>query len=472
MIVAPYKRHPNPPTVAVLTEAGVVVDEDGRSWPAGHTPKDVRAWVDYDTVRRLLLAGHGEALCWNGEEIRWRPKRLDAEGWAMRSTDVAVLKVPFPDDLDLTLLGLQRWRDWLQRHQAAPVGTAGSAAWSLLRATLERTLFTGSGDPPPLLQTLGGRMLVGPAGQGRYRGDLRHLDLSAAYASTLAGLSYGGRWFRTRDLPAKFQGRPAEWWALGGRPVFVRARVRVPRQLRPAPLVRRPKQRMSALQLYVDQLMNDRYPAGCTMTGVWTWQEVEGAQDAGVRVLDVRDTWVHLGGWECFAPWWRAILQGRELGGFAGLLAKITGNALWGRFCMIPGAGAKTIRSARRGRIRSRPLRQAGGLPPAHDLAETVSGQVRARLYDALLVAGGRLISAHTDGLWADGLDAGELAQGWRQKGAARQLDLIDPQTLRYWPRPGDEREPFHLFAGRPPLEQPQAFAEAWAQLSLSGAAL
>lgn len=464
MIISPYKRTPTPPTVAVLTGDGVVYDEDGRTWAPSQTPPDVRVWVDYDTVRQLVLAGRGEALCWNGEEIRWRPTRQDPEGWTTRRTDVAVLKVPFPATVEATLQGLARWRDWLERYGAAPTGTAGSAAWSLLRATLNRTLFTGSGDPPPLIQTMGGRMLIGERGQGRYRGDLRHIDLSAAYASTLAQLSYGGRWHRAADLPVS---RDPEWWALGGRPVFARARVRVPGDLRPAPLIRRPRARMSQLQLYVDQLMNDRYPSGVTMTGVWTWQELEAAEHAGCRVLAVHDLFVHLGGWEAFAPWWDAIVVGRAGGGFAGLLAKITGNALWGRFCMIPGAGTKTIRTVKGSRVRSRPTRQQGGIPPAHDLAETVSGQVRARLFDAMRVAGDRLISAHTDGLWADGLGADELPPGWRQKGRASQLDLIDPQTLRYWPRPADERAPFHVFAGRPPLEQPTAFDEAWRELGL-----
>ena len=466
MIIAPYKRPPSPPTVAVLVDHQTVVDEDGKSWLPGLTPKDMRVFVDYDGVRRITNAGHGEALCWNAEEIRWRPARPAGEdGWHPRPTDVFVLKLPFPDEVELALLGLVKWRDWLERYGASPTGTAGSAAWSLLRARLEGTLFTGSGDRPPLVQTMGGRMLLGPAGQGSFVGDLRHVDMSAAYASTLAEMSYGGVWHRRSQLPSDFRGRPPEWWALAGRPCFVRARVRVPVRMAPAPLIRRPRARMSPMEAYVDQLMNVRYPSGVVMRGLWTQQELAGAEEAGCRIIEVTDVYVHLGGWPAFAPWWAAIAEGRRMRGFAGSLAKITGNALWGRFCMIPGAGRKTVRAVRKGRVRTRPVRQAGGQPPAHDLAEAVSGQVRARLYDAVRVAGDRLVSAHTDGLWAKGLDVSELPEGWRLKGRARRLDVIDPQAIRYWPRPSHEREPFYVFAGRPPMEQPAAFEAAWSEL-------
>lgn len=470
MIVAPYKRPPSPPTVAVLTDQGAVVDEDGREWPAGLTPADMRVFVDYDTVRALVNAGHGEALCWNGEEIRWRAVRRDDAGWANRASDVSVLKVPFPDTVAGQLRGLARWRDWLARYDASPTGTAGSAAWSLLRARLERTLFTGSGDRPQLIQTMGGRMLLGPGGQGTFRGDLRHIDLSAAYATTLAGMNYGGVWHRRSQLPPAVRSRPPEWFALGGRPVFAHAKVRIPAGLAPAPLIRRPRARMSPMELYVDQLMNVRYPSGVTMSGVWTWQELIGAEEAGVRILKIDDLWVHLGGFDAFAPWWDAIVAGRRMRGFAGLLAKITGNALWGRFCMIPGVGTKTVRVVRGGRVYQRRVATSGGQPPAHDLAEAVSGQVRARLYDAAMVAGDRLVSAHTDGLWAVGLDAGELPAGWRLKGRARRMDVVDPQTLRYWPRPADDREPFHVMAGYPPSEAPAAFEQAWGEVERAAA--
>src|ERR1035437_796752 len=92
--------------------------------------------------------------------------------------------------------------------------------------------------------------------------------------------------------------------------------------------------------------------------------------------------------------------------GLAGLLAKVTGNALWGRFCMDPRSqGRRSIRS-RNGKIGSRELPLRGGLPPAHDLAELVSGRVRAELYRLMVAAGDDLLSAHTDAAWIRGGEA------------------------------------------------------------------
>lgn len=469
MIVEPYRRTPAAPTVALLLPDGRVHDELGRDYPAAHlqqryAAEGVRCWCDYDTVRRLVADGHGEALCWNGEEIRWRPKAWDTAGWHVRPSDVAVIKLTFPQ-LGRALWGLGRWRDWLARWEAAPAGgTMGSAAWSLLRATLDRTLFTGSGDPPPLLQTMGGRTLIGPSGQGVYRGRLNHLDMEAAYASTLAGVCYGGRWHRQSDLPAR---RTPEQWTGEGRPLFARCTVRVPSNVTPGPLIRRPRRKMTPMELYVDQLMNDRFPSGTRLTGLWTWQEIQAAVDAGCRLVKVDDLWVHLGGWYPFARWWRAVQEGRQLAGLAGTLAKMTGNALWGRFCMTPGVGVKTIRSRKGRRTVERPAATTGGLRPSHDLAETVSGQVRAQLFQAVRLAGDRLVSAHTDGLWADGVEPAELGDGWRLKGHARRLDLIDPQCLRYWPYPSHELEPFHVMAGYAPAEQEQAFNRLWTILGI-----
>jgi hypothetical protein len=203
-----------------------------------------------------------------------------------------------------------------------------------------------------------------------------------------------------------------------------------------------------------------RYPVGATMQGVWTWQEVETAVRHGTRLLELKDVWVHLGGRFIFQAWWEAVQEGRKAPGLAGMLAKVTGNALWGRFCMDNRVqGVRTIR-AREGRtIASRPVRVLGGQPAAHDLAETVSGRTRARLYDVMMTAGPKLVSAHTDGIWSTQLDQPD---GWRRKGLARRLDLIDPQTLRYWPIPPNPTEPWVVMAGIPATMATEAFERSW----------
>jgi hypothetical protein len=149
--------------------------------------------------------------------------------------------------------------------------------------------------------------------------------------------------------------------------------------------------------------------------------------------------------------------------GLAGLLAKTTGNALWGRFAMsVETNGVRTIRSADgKGRLVARPFPFTGGLPGSHDLAETVSGRIRAKLGDAIELAGADLLSAHTDGIWAhDVARLGELDE-WRQKQSARELWLLDPQTLRYRPTRGGVQT---VYAGVPAGMADEAFDEEWAR--------
>lgn len=464
MIVEPYKLHPVAPTIALVTADGRAISEHGEildldDWPAG-----TRAFCSYDTARELLLDGQGEALCWNREEIRWRHRRLE-DGWKRRASDVNVLKLPFPDDVTACLTALTGWRDWLASYRAAPTGTSGASSWSLLRSTLLQTLWTTVGEGPPLRATIGGRQELGPAGQGRFEGILEQVDLPAAYATELGHLRYGGRWIRAEDAPIKHD---PEWWAQGGRCIFVRAVVEIP-DLPYGPLPRRARKPQTGFLR--STLLGTDYPTGCRLQGVWTWQELETAVTHGARILRILDTWVHIAGdSEPFAYWWQAVCKGREMPGLAGLLAKVTGNALWGRFCMDSrAAGERSVMSRRpNGKHldqRILPLRPMP--PPAHDLAETISGRVRARLYNLMMTAGENLVSCHTDGAWLQG--ALEPPEGWRVKGAARRLDLLDPQVIRYWPRPPRRSEPWVVFSGVPSRQADAAFAAAWERAGMDG---
>lgn len=454
-MISPYKRHPEPPLVALLTAERTVIDEHGELRQFDRWPDGMRCWCDYDTARQLVSEGYGEALCWNGEEIVWRHRRFE-QGWKRRSSDVSVIKLPFYEQHELTVNALRRWRDWLAGYGASPTSTTGSAAWSLLRARLERNLWTNMGDAPPLRQTLGGRQTLGPAGAGIFTGRIEQLDLPAAYASELGHLAYGGHWFKASSLPR----HDPEWWAGEGRPVFCRAYLSIPGSLGFGPLPRRSRRRLHGLAAAI---VDAEYPLGRRMQGLWTWQELAAAEKHGSRIVRIAETWVHLAGErKPFLGWWQAVEQGRRMGGLAGLLAKTTGNALWGRFAMDARAyGLRTIRSAdRRGRLVARSFAFNGGRPAAHDLAETVSGRVRARLYDAMMLAGDDLLSAHTDGIWCyrspELLDA---LPDWRRKQETFRLELLSPQALRYASRRGGDEV---VFAGVPARQAEEAFRAAW----------
>jgi hypothetical protein len=463
VIIDPYKRNPLPPEVAILDRSGNVRGESG-SHELESLEKGVRVWADYDTVNLLVNEGHGEAICWNGEAIHWRHRNFpedDAsdDGWKPRRSDVHVIKLPFPDEPGRALSGLARWRDWLASYGAAPTGTMGSASWSLLRSTLEGELRTGEPfrNAPPLRLTVGGRQQLGPGGEGIYTGRLEQWDIPAAYAETLARLPYGGSWHTQSEMVEAGAGRRSlDWWSDDGRPVFVRAQVKIP-DLPFGPLPRRPRGRSDP---FLKLGLGCPYPVETTLQGFWTLQELLAAETAGCRILRVLEVWGHFaGGRRPFEPWWSAVREGRELHGFPGQLAKMTGNALWGRFCMDGRLGQRTIRSRGAKRLRSRPLVFRGGQPPAHDLAETVSGRVRARLYEAMVETGESLISAHTDGLWKR--RDGEPIEGWRRKQRASRIELLTPQTLRYWPLPSGD--PVSVVAGEPASTAEAAFEKQWA---------
>lgn len=461
MKIEPYKRTPAEQRMAWLDRAGQPVSEEGEllawdDWPAG-----TRLFTSWDTAYALVRAGEGEALCWNGEEIRWRhaaPQGGDGPyGWRPSSNDAHVIRYPFDDaDVPGILRALAGWRTWLEREGAGVVGSTGSCAWSLLRATLEAPLWTRVGERPPLAFVAGGRIENGPAGSGAFAGLLHHHDLPAAYASTLGGLRYGGRWFEVTGE------HEPEWYASNGLPVFARARVRLPAGVPFGLLLRRPRHRG-----YLAGLLEGGYPnePGRRIQGVWTWPELELARRYGASVQLLR-VWAHRARLDQtpFLPWWRAVERGRGMEGLAGQLAKMTGNALWGRLAMDAGQrGERFIRSRTggSGRLVQRRLPSRPAPPPDHALAETVSGRIRAQLTEAMLVAGPDLVCAHTDGLWCEAAHPFELElEGWRQDKAARRLELVQPMILRWWPMRGSS--PRVVFAGVPAGVAERAFEEVW----------
>jgi hypothetical protein len=458
--IDPYKVNPVPPTVAYLDCDGRAVDELGDVHELETLPRGTRVYGSWDTVDALLGAGEGEAYIWNEEPVRWRHRRFDDGpiGWSRRHTDVTVIRLPFPADPTRVLAGLAGWRDWLGRYGAAPQGSLGSSAMSLLRATIREPLRTAAGALPPVRWTLGGRqqLLVEPRTSFA---DAVHLDLPAAYSSTLGTMRYGGFW---RELEA-----PALRWlessSQAGAPVLAHARVRVPASLAVGPVPRRPRRQPGSVDASWDMcdVMNPAvvgYPTGVRLAGTWSWPELAEAIEAGCAV-DVDRAWVHvtrsgaLG--QPFLPWWGAVQEGRAMPGFAGGLAKASANALWGQFCI--GEGRRMLRRGD-GSVRLLPA-PGGGMPRSWDLAELITGAVRAKLAGLMRRLGAGVLSVHTDGGWTDGV--GEPPDGWLVKAEATRLDLIGPQSLRYW-REGSRGGALYCVSGVAPARAESWFEERW----------
>lgn len=148
------------------------------------------------------------------------------------------------------------------------------------------------------------------------------------------------------------------------------------------------------------------------------------------------------------------------MGGVPSIVNKMTGNALWGRFALMSGQRTVVDGDVVAGRKQARLLSVRATPFPGHDLAETVSGRVRAKLARTMLQAGERLLSAHTDGVWVEG----ELElDGWRPDKRARRIDLLQPACLRWWPNP--HGGPRVVYAGQPRVAASAAFEKAWSEL-------
>lgn len=255
--------------------------------------------------------------------------------------------------------------------------------------------------------------------------------------------------------------KPPEWWAAQNRPVFVRAKVRLSGSVAFGPLPRKPRKR---LHYFATLLQPNLYPSSGVIQGVWTWEEVLAAELAGCKIVKIMETWGHLAAErKPFVPWWEAIQDGRLMKGMAGQLAKMTGNALWGRFCMDSTLSDRSIlsrqRNAKQLDRRVLPI-VMGGARPDHALAETVSGRVRAHLFLMMEQCGDRLLSAHTDGVWTR--DIPEPPDGWRCKVRARRFDILNPQKFRYYP--ANRLEPVAIYAGVPAQKAAETFERDWSQ--------
>lgn len=418
-MIEPYKKPRPHRELAYLLDAETVLTEDGTEATLKATLKQgVQVWAPSERLRELTREGSGSAILWRYVAIGWSPHR-DAQSWPVRG-----LAIDSPEQPSDALDGLCKWRTWLESYGAAPAGSLGGSGLSLLKASLARPLWTDMGDSPPIRFTMGGRQETRYPSPTHVRGNLVNSDIQAAYANTLGGLLYGGRWqrYEWRQLwRARYEKNL-------GLLMYVRAKVDVPElqetfpQLREGhrgPLLSRPRKTPTAADALFWTL-EERFPSGQTIQGVWTFDELESAIESGAVVKKIIDVWIHESNERPFELWLRRVHEGRELSGFAGRLAKATGNATWGQFAIARGRRQVVAK----GRNEKLPLRGGNPSQRAFDLAESIAGRVRANLYRGMTAAGPRLICAHTDGLWSEGASI----VGWRHDDNADEMRLFDAQ--------------------------------------------
>lgn len=438
--------------VGWLVDPGTVLLEDQTEVPLPSLARGTSVWADGERLRALALAGEGAVLLWRHNVVGWSPDPAASQRFPVRALNLPVM----PSEPQLIVRELARWRDWLHHFGARPQGSLGASGLSLVQATLRRPLWTGKGEPPPISYVIGGRQEQADHSYAwrTYRGELVQCDMVAAYAQTLGSVEYGGFWTRLSWTPARrrlLESSPSA-------PAFLRAQVSVPKlAVWLGPLPRRRRAKTTATEQLLDFLArpSEAYPVDRRLQGVWTWPELEQAEAAGCRVK-VLDCYLHAShprDPRPFEPWLEAVWQGRELSGFAGVLAKATGNATWGQFCLTP-YGQRVV--ATKGDYRLSPR---AGVPPAkraYDLGEWICGSVRAALYAGMRSVGDRFICAHTDGLWSDGA----RVSGWRLDERSNELRFVNPQLYSF--RDYDTGEWRYVASGM--LDAQAGFEELWAK--------
>lgn len=463
MIIHPAGRRRDVIRPAVLHDEGRARSlDDGRLYDLARIPKGLRVYVPWDMADELARAGKGELLAWGEEPIRWRPQRKGDS--ARRSSDAVIVKLPCDTQKEFEH-GIVQWADWLDHYESNPGWSLGGTSMSLLRRTLSAPLVTTLGQLPPARWTLGGRQqcFVEP---GTVVHGAVQLDLPAAYTHVVGGLRYGGAWRKAGD----------GWtlWPQNGYPALARADVRLPAGLAVGPLHRRPAHRPDTRVEEIAPTVP--YPTSGRLTGLWTYEELEQAANVGAK-MKIREAYVHCGGDLVFADWHDAIMEGRSLPGFAGQLAKATGNALWGQF-VIDDRKQLTVQRWNGTYKQLHVQSSRGHQVRAWDVGEIVCGTVRAKLYEGMREASSTveprvvvpadsgsspvppLICCHTDGMWIR--DTGVTLPGpWRIKADVAELHILDQQKYRY--REHRHRTFRTVFSGVPSSRAEEVFQRLWA---------
>lgn len=446
MSIQPYRRAPYPRPVAVLLESGKVLQEDGRKVPLRDVDPLTTLYASWRTASRRAHRGVGRLYYFHDTPTRFEEPVRDYE----HAARARVFLLPDDGSTNAEMLeGLSLIRDFLAERGAGGTSTTKRSV-SLLRATLQRPLYTfGGPDPVPIREVVGGRQET--VRYGIWPRDFIGLDISGAYFNALGTMHYGGSWQQIRldGLLADDEPRQA----------FHNARVVVPNlPLGPLPRRRRGPTKGGS----IDRLDTLReYPVGLTFKGVWSNTELRSAERAGCEIKVLR-SWVDVGNIDDqpFAAWHAAIEEARALPGLAGVYGKMLGNVLVGWLMSRPGPtywyewnDDNTIH--RRGAI-------AGRKRPGHtspfDLAELVTSTVRAKLNDDVLVPqAARVIGCHTDGVFLTGSEINPIPNGWRVKHRGTGIAFIHPQVWAFRNVDGW----VYCYSGIPAPEVARAFNES-----------
>ena len=293
--------------------------------------------------------------------------------------------------------------------RGANLGSFAGISMSLLRANLDRPILEKVNDLPVDFMSNGGRQIIMRPG---YFTNAALWDIKHAYPSTLGDLAIPVSWKRYNCYGNRLPKVPSG---------FARAVAHIPDlYLSPLPV---------AYHRRTD------YPVNTDIMGVWTFNEIYSAMDAGCRV-EVLEYWVGGHYQRPFGAWW-GMMQDifRELSGPPLYLAKIAANGFVGGFAANGRRSSKWYENGTLtyGEVSKR-------MPTLSMPTNTlVVSSIRNRLWEEVCVPyAGAVIAAHTDG--AILFDEREIVPNphgtepgtWRKKATMTTLNIWKPQVYMY----------------------------------------
>lgn len=431
--IHPYRRTPAHRDVGIVFKRGYADVEDCETG-IYHTqriedvPEKVALYIGVGMARSWLKSGVGEAVKYNDTLSRYY----------VHGRELYLL----PSEIgNVSLADLMMFRDFVEEAGGSVRSKSGTAV-TLLRASLQgdKPIRLSRGSPPPFNRIIGGRI----HGTGFDMHPLVNVwDISAAYASTLAGLRTDGIWRRgTLNLDSdRFE-------------QFAEVTIQIPDlPFGPLPL----RSAYPARNLWWDVFGEREFPSG-RIAGTWSADELRAAIASGARILRVHQAWRLLSSKrQPFWRWWEIIQRGRELPGKAGALVKIVGNVLWGVFAPT-GGEREWVHYEKKTRKRiAEPMESTfpTGWHADYPLAELITSKVRAKVYTELIVpAGDHFISCCVDGgLTKPGFEP--QGSGWRLKDQGQYCAFLKPFVYAYERADG---RPVYKWAGVPDEQKAQAF--------------
>jgi hypothetical protein len=316
------------------------------------------------------------------------------------------------DDVDAAWI-VSEWVEWLRRNGVQP-GAPSTCGMRLWTNTLERTLTVRAPrEVDPRRALFGGRQQAPLL--GRFV-DCEQQDITTAYPHSLAMTPVAVAWHeRSRlDLDGDDDG-------------LAEVVVSIPEGAGDG---------WAALPVRRGDGSCD-WPMCETVEGLWTFDDLRVAVDAGAMVERVDGVWVARSTADVWQRWWARVVEGREL---SNPLVKLTCNRLWGAFAQRLERGKFIPRDDYASVVDPQPVHDTSKELPLSMatqmfVAAFCASRVRSRLWWEA-IRPDKAIYVDTDSAITEKGEHIEPNSGrpgtWRPQRIMNVLDIVGPQGIRW----------------------------------------